>query len=58
MTCGGWVLQKVDINLLVLLEPFKYLELPLTFQIGYGEHCKPLGLFQILAILVLDYRCP
>ena len=36
--CGGWVLQKVDINLLVLLEVFWV--------------WSPLGLFQILTILV------
>ena len=42
--CGGWVLQKVDINLLVFLENFWVL--------------IPLGLFQILTILVLEYRCP
>ena len=41
--CGGWVFQKVDINLLVLLE---------AFQVR-----SPLGLFQILAILALGYRC-
>ena len=35
---GGWVLQKVDINLLVLLEAFWV--------------WPPLGLFQILTILV------
>ena len=38
------MLQKVDMTLLVLLE---------IFQVW-----PPLGLFQILAILVLDYRCP
>ena len=42
--CGGWVLQKVDINLLVFLENFWVF--------------IPLGLFQILTILVLEYRCP
>ena len=42
--CGGWVLQKVHINLLVFLENFWVL--------------IPLGLFQILIILVLAYRCP
>ena len=42
--CGGWMLQKVDMTLLVLLEIFQVWSL--------------LGLFQILIILVLDYRCP
>ena len=42
--CGGWVLQKVDIILLVLLEAFWV--------------WSPLGLFQILTILVFEYRRP
>ena len=36
--CGGWVLQKIDINLLVLLEAFWL--------------CLSLGLFQILTIFL------
>ena len=42
--CDELVLQKVDVNLLVLLEAF-------SVQ-------SPLGLFKILTILVLEYGRP